>query len=320
MGVTTDKRVTIHVGLHKTATTFLQERLFPALRDVRFVHPLHVPRDHDGPVEKFVLECLFRNGVCIDMARHARDISAWLDTVEESHVVISSEAMVGFPTENHSNLRLLTDLLQEMFPNAKIFLVTRRQDKWVDAAIAELFRSGLTTTPERFLNYRSGAFDRWNIGLYHGPNVDARDLDWAAFDHYYRRAFGDDAVLTLPFERFVSDAPGFLAQFFSFFDIDPCELPETSERINQRWSQRGVAIAKLVNHVPMSIQRMVRDKLGKRWHPAEVMARTVDRWIPSKKKTFLSPALAERVLALHADSNRALATRTGEDLGEYGYY
>jgi hypothetical protein len=320
MGVITDKSVTIHVGLHKTATTFLQERLFPALPGIRFVHPLHVPRDDDGPVEKFVLECFFRNGACIDMQRHERDITSWLETVDEGHVLISSEAIVGWPTENHGNLRVNADLLHEMFPTAKICLVTRRQDKWVDSAIAQAYRSGLATTPERYLNYRDGAFGRCNIGLYHGPNVDARDLSWDAFDRYYRRVFGADAVLTLPFERFVNDAAGFLAQFFTFFNIDPCELPETSEQINRRWSPRGVAVAKLVNHVPMPIQRFIRDKLGTRWHPSEVMARTVDRWVPSKKTTFIAPALAAEIMALHADTNRALAARTGEDLGAFGYY
>lgn len=320
MGVTTDKRVTIHVGLHKTATTFLQERLFPSLRDVRFIHPLHVSRDGDGPIETFVLECFFRNAACIDMEQHARDIGAWLAQVDEPHLLISSEALVGWPTENHGNLRVNADLLHEMFPAAKICLVTRRQDKWADSAISQAFRSGLTTTPERFLNYRDGEFGRCNIGLYHGPNVDARDLNWEAFDRYYRRVFGEDAVLSLPFERFVHDAPDFLARWFEFFHIDPCELPETDEQINQRWSRRGVTVAKLVNQVPMPIQRVVRDKLGKRWHPSEVMARTVDRWFPSKKNTFLSSELAAKVLALHAESNRVLAERTGEDLAAFGYF
>lgn len=320
MAVTTDKRITIHVGLHKTATTFLQERLFPALPGVHFVHPLHVPREDDGPVERFVLDCFFRNGACVDMDHHAAEINRWLGTVEEPHVLISSEAIVGWPTENHGNLRVNADLLGEMFPDARICLVTRRQDKWVDSAIAQAFRSGLTTTPERFLNYRDGAFGRCNIGLYHGPNVDARDLDWDAFDRYYRRVFGPDAVLTLPFEQFVSDAPGFLDRFFAFFEIEPCDLPETSEHINTRWSTRGVAVAKVVNQIPMPMKRYIRAKLGKRWHPSEVMARTVDQWLPSRKKTFLSPELAEAVLAVHASSNRALATRTGQDLSAFGYY
>ena len=33
------KEVFIHVGLHKTGTSFLQGRVFPTLPGVRFVHP-----------------------------------------------------------------------------------------------------------------------------------------------------------------------------------------------------------------------------------------------------------------------------------------
>lgn len=313
------KRIILHVGLHKTATTFLQERVFPALPEVRFVHPLHVQRPDDGPIERFIFEIFFRNGACIDIDAHREAIDAWLETVPEPTVLISSEAIVGWPIENHSNFRVNADLLAEMFPDAKIWLVVRRQDKWVEAAYAQVLRSGFSTTMARYLNHREGRFGRYNVGLYNGPNVDARDLSWERFDRYYRRRFGEQAVLTLPFELFAKDGEDFLGRFYDFAGLDGV-FPDTSERVNVRWSPAGLGLAKLINRVPMPIKRAVRDRVGKDWHPSELMAKTVDRWLPSQgKRQYLSPALARDLMALHREGNRALGERIGVDLGEFGY-
>jgi hypothetical protein len=313
------KRIVLHVGLHKTGTTFLQERVFPALPGVRFVHPLHVQRPDDGPIERFMFELFFRNAACIDVEAHRRAIDAWLAEVAEPTVLISSEAIVGWPIENHSNLAVNAEYLARMFPAAKIWLVVRRQDRWVESAYAQLLKAGFSTSIERYLNYRGGRFDRYNVGLYHGPNVDARDLDWNAFDLHYRARFGDDAVCTLPFELFVADSEDFLRRFYAFAMIEGGPFPDTGERVNERWSPLAAGVAKLVNKVPMPVKRALRDRLGKGWHPSAVISRTLGPLLPGRRSSFLSPELGAKLLHLHHAGNRALGERIGVDLATYGY-
>ncbi|PRQ02269.1 hypothetical protein ENSA5_25050 [Enhygromyxa salina] len=315
-----DKQIILHVGLHKTGTTFLQERVFPALPRVRFVHPYHRARPDDGPIERFLLELLFRNAACVDVEAHRERIVAWLAQVEEPTVLISSEAIVGWPAENHSNLAVNTELLARMFPAAKIWLVVRRQDSWVASAYSQLLKAGWSTTIERYLNYRGeGQFDRYNIGLYNGPNVDARDLDWFAFDSLFRARWGEDAVLTLPFELFRADADDFLRRFYAFAELEGV-FPEAGERVNESWSPVTLGLAKLVNRVPMPVKLAVRERLGKDWHPSAVFARTVEPLLPKRKGSrSMSPELAKALLDLHREDNRALGERIGVDLGEYGY-
>ena len=172
------KQIYLHVGLHKTGTSFLQARVFPNLPGVRFVHPVHRLREEAGPVELFFFDMFFRNAACVDMEGHRAAIEAWFETFDEDKVLISSEAIVGWPMENHWNLRTNVDLLAEMFPEAQVLFMTRRQDQWAESAYRQILRSGFSTSIERYLNYKDGAFERYNIGLYHGPNLDARDLDW----------------------------------------------------------------------------------------------------------------------------------------------
>ena len=324
-----DKRVILHVGLHKTGTTFLQERVFPVLPGVRFVHPLHEPRPGDGPIEAFFLEMFFRNAAHIDVAAHRARIHDWLAGVPEPTVLVSSEAIVGWPVENHSNFRVNADLLAELFPAAQVILVTRRQDKWVESAYSQVLKAGFSTSIERYLNFRDGRFGRYNIGLYHGPNVDARDLDWGMFDAHYRRRFGEQAVLTLPFELFIADGHEFLRRLYAFMELgeDAGVFPDTEERVNTSWSPLAASVARLVNKVPMPVKRALRDRLGKGWHPANLVSETVDRLRPEssqgkgkgKGKKFLPPELGEQLMSLHRENNRRLGERIAVDLSAYGY-
>jgi hypothetical protein len=318
------KQIILHVGLHKTATTFLQERVFPALPGVRFVHPVHYPRPDDGPIERFVLDLLYRNAACIDIDRHRTQIDAWLAEVAEPIVLISSEALVGIPAENHRNILTNAELLAELFPAAKICLVFRRQDRWAESAFSQLLKQGFSTTIERYLNYRDGEFGPYNVGLFNGPNVDARDLDWERFDALYRRRFGADSVCALPFELFVTDSHEFLRRLYAFAEIEPGVFPDTRERVNERWSALAVGLAQVVNVIPMRVKRTIRDYVSHDWHPSAVLSRTViprlPGWIPGVGKAdSIGPKLSAALLELHRDDNRRLGERIGIDLSQYGY-
>ena len=321
-----DKQIILHVGLHKTGTTFLQERVFPALPGVRFVHPYHRERPGDGPIERYLLELFFRNAAGIDVDAHRRRIHAWLAEVEEPTVLVSSEAIVGWAGENHSNIAFNSEYLSRVFPVAKIWLVVRRQDQWVESAYSQLLKAGWSTTVERFLNYHrgdgrgDGYFDRYNIGLYNGPNVDARDLDWLAFDSHYRERWGQDAVLTLPFELFRADPRDFLQRFYDFAELEGV-FQDAGERVNESWSALSIGLAQLVNKIPMPIKLALRDRLGKQWHPSAVLARTVEPLLPARRRPkSVSPELARALLELHREDNRALGERMGIDLSAYGYF
>ncbi len=316
---TAGKRIILHVGLHKTATTFLQERVFPNLPGVAFVHPLHRPQPGDGPIERFMLELFFRNAASIDLARHAEEIGEWLAGVDAPTVLISSEAIVGWPIENHSNFAVNADMLHALFPNAQIWLVVRRQDKWVESAYAQLLKAGFSTSIERYLNWDGQSFDRYNVGLYNGPNVDARDLDWGAFDRWYRRSFGKDAVLTLPFELFADDSAAFLRAFYEFAGIEGGVFPDTSERVNERWSPLASTVARMANKVPMPIKRAIRRRIGNEWHPAAIVSRTIDPLVKQRKRPFLSEEVARALMELHRDNNAVLGRQIGRDLSGWGY-
>jgi hypothetical protein len=314
------KQIYLHVGLHKTGTSFLQARVFPNLPGVRFVHPLHRLREDPGPIESFFFELFFRNAACIDMDAHRAAIDAWFETVDEDKVLISSEAIVGWPTENHSNLRVNVEVLAEMFPRAKVLFLVRRQDTWAESAYRQILRAGFSTTIERYLNYADGAFDRYNMGLYNGPNLDARDLNWEAFDRLFRRRF-PEGVLTLPYEYYRREQGDFLAELTEWMELPAWELPEGEETVNEAWSPAALRVAKLVNRIPMPIKLAVRDRIGSEMHPSEVISRVGSRLgLNAKADAKMSETMREQLMALHAESNARLCERIGGRLRAYGYH
>lgn len=86
--------VCFHLGLPKVASTFLQKEIFPQLNNVKF----HKKRDFNKykQLDPHELEC--------------------------NHL---------FSSEKDYNMEEALDDIMERFPNAKIILLLRRQDKWI---------------------------------------------------------------------------------------------------------------------------------------------------------------------------------------------
>jgi hypothetical protein len=314
------KEVFIHVGLHKTGTSFLQERVFPSLPEVRFVHPTHRLSEGAGPIEAFFFDMFFRNAACIDIEGHAKRIHSWMEALDEDKVLISSEAVVGWPVENHFNLRNNVELLATLFPRARILFVVRRQDDWAESAYRQVLRSGFSTSIERYLNFRAGEFGRYNIGLYNGPNLDARDLDWAAFHRLLATRF-EGGCLTLPYEQLRADRADFFAQLLEWLDVQGWSLPPGEDRVNEAWSPASLMLARLVNRVPMPVKQAIRSRVSADLHPAELFNRLgLGSGRASGRGQHLSADLRLRLMRLHEASNRGLCELLGGALAEHGYY
>lgn len=306
--------VLVHVGLHKTATTFLQQSFFPGLRETTFVHATHELPARPNPIQRFVWELLFRNPAVLDVQAHRRAISTFVEA-QPGHTIVSSEALFGWPFENHVNFLSNADLLAQVLPDAKIWLVLRRQDSWLESAYSQVLKQGLSTTPQAFSNYRHGTFGDFNWNIYNGPNLDVRDLDWRSYVRHYQRRF-PAGVLVQPFESFVADASGFLGRLCDFAGVETF-VPEAQERVNVAFSPVSAATARLVNALPLSVKMQFKQWVPRQLHPAAVLNRVLD---PLLARRSLMPAeLKQAALALHAKANADLAELIGEDLATYGY-
>jgi len=112
------KDVFIHVGLHKTASTFLQEKVFSHLTSVSYLTRPYTQHNHAFNKLQYADDSLYTPSELIDA----------LSKVKEDRILISDEALSGVPiTLGMINRSMIAKRLKGIFPDAKILLFIRGQ-------------------------------------------------------------------------------------------------------------------------------------------------------------------------------------------------
>jgi hypothetical protein len=241
-----DKQFIFHIGLHKTASTYLQNRVFPALSPSGIYY---VDKYDDFTM---ALVQALRRGVIGQDAGIRAHIRERFRGVRQGRVLISSEALSGWPYGGYcDDFVSMTEGLAHLFPAASIVLVVRNQIDWMVSLYKHSLRNGLIPFKE-FLN-----------GEVHRPAEPALDKDRVAdalafdFSRLHRvcaRTFGDDKVHVLFFEELEANAGRFLSRLSGILD---CEFVGT---IDGKPENRGYSsfLLAAVNRLPVPRQRLAR--------------------------------------------------------------
>lgn len=200
-------QVVIHIGMHKSGSTFLQKKLFPSM-DVVF-QPLTpktcdtsaLPRRMVWPVELLQSASPIEPVVARRMMR--------IDSETDKSLVVSHEGLSGHPhgyclVDPYAVLRNL----KSVFPSAKVLIVIRRQADY----LASLYSFRVAV---RGLEHRSfSAFlkEELRAGL-------AAALRYDELISAYAKAFGSENVLVLPLEMLVDEPKEFVGRIEEFMGV-----------------------------------------------------------------------------------------------------
>jgi hypothetical protein len=296
---------TIHIGYHRTGSTFLQERVFPLLPVNRLIKP-----ELDG---------LF-GSARFDPSELRADLRRQAELDPDRPTVISSELLSGTPEGGPAERRLQTaDRLHAAFGSAKILVVIRRQVDYVLSIYA--YRVLL-----RGLDSRS--LDRYLAD--HAPSL-LPALQYDTLVQRYIDLFGRDRVLVLPFELLAAESAGFIDAIARFIGVDPPAIP--NRRVNESTRNAMVVAINRVLNLPLdrSLGALKRNhtiahetylEIARPYFAAKerVINPLLRRLLGSRGGTLrMSTAWADRVAAAVADSNRRLIELTGLDLARHGY-
>ncbi|MEL4895848.1 hypothetical protein [Crocosphaera sp. Alani8] len=111
-------QVYIHIGLHKTATTFLQTLVFPRLKGTIYLSRPYTQLNH-----------AFNKLQYADDARYNEmEIRQELEKFQNAErLFISDEMLSGIPNFNYINRSVIAKRISELFPDANIILFLRGQ-------------------------------------------------------------------------------------------------------------------------------------------------------------------------------------------------
>jgi hypothetical protein len=124
-----EKKLFIHVGLHKTGTTFLQKQIFPNIPNVNYYGP-------------------YMNGILIP------NFVLNVKVPENKTTIISCEGLSGHPgfSFNECSREEIADRLHSLYPHSKIIIVTRKKERWVDSLYKQYIKMGGTMKYEDWRN------------------------------------------------------------------------------------------------------------------------------------------------------------------------
>ncbi|MGF1639837.1 MAG: sulfotransferase [Rhodospirillales bacterium] len=305
------RHMLLHIGYHKTGSSFLQRTLFTA-GDLGFVsverslidRQLIVPGGfHEVPAE---------------VARRFRDEAA-AAAAGGRILVVSHERLSGYPVAGGVDSRLIADRLHGLFPRARVLVVIREQKSFIRSMYSQYITDGGDQSLSRLLNPPQPDVKRL-------PGWDFEFLAYHRLIHYYRDRFGPDRVLVLPFERLCRDPHRFVADILRFCGLRAeasAALPATV--VNPRRPLTLQAVTRLINrHLVRSqlssggfvAQRPARAALARL---APVFARLTPAFVERALERRLRRIIAAAVGDRYAASNRETAALIGIDLSAYDY-
>lgn len=231
----------IHIGIHKTGSTYLQRGLFDRCDLAVIGTPSVSQRMHDA------------TRLLWSRDHGHLNLGAWRQHFDEIVEEVGEDpARLGLSDENLSGHMwtgigtvTVADRLATLWPEARILIVLRDPVDYVMSAYDEWCRLGGSAAFRRLLE------DRCTPG-----SAVLRRVDYGALVQTYVDRFGGDRVLAVPYELLVDDPCGFVDRI-----VDHCGLdPAAASLANVRWNPRAPGWVRTVTRFehftgwPMSIE------------------------------------------------------------------
>ena len=175
-----DGRIFIHVGLPKTASTYLQNNVFPRLNNIAYVGRPYTQENYAFNTLQYADNSLYSSST---MRKEIDDIEK---EIAKGHpILISDELFSGFALYNFMNRGMIAERLSEIVPHAEIILFLRGQMDLIVSLYNQFVKMAWVDThlDESFL-YRPGkgfSLKEWIAGK--------RDWDSNNRFIYHRSAF-----------------------------------------------------------------------------------------------------------------------------------
>ena len=307
-------KIVVHMGLHKTATTTLQRRVFPVLPGLHFVDSAR------PPVADIVYALQVQDPIYFDSS-HSRVVLEGALSADKVNV-ISSESLSGslysaVGKRDLDHRHSIIENLQRTLPEAKIMLVLRRQDQFARSVYRQYIKRGGVLDPAEFfgLDGHEGAYfprDRFRYYEYVGV---------------LKNRFPAGVHIGI-FEEFAESPSTFLERMCRFLEVEAIDGGQLQKFNRSRLGSTGLEVSRVLNRLfrsPLNPGGILpgiplRRHKGKWWSVSPVFM-LQDHW-PGTGRVADDSRLARVCAKLLADEvarNKLLQDELNLDLERYGY-
>lgn len=267
----------IHIGYHKTGTTYLQEVIFPKLEDVNFIWA-------KKNLELF-FKLRFQDPLNFDVNTAKADFQKCMDGNKIN--LISSEDLSGDHKYKYINNKNIADKLHALFPRAKIIVTIRNQlDLLISMYMQIISAGGTMMSFKNRIGYKKGKFNPSYFIFDHRVNLEM--FKFNNLINYYAEKFGKENILILLFEEFCQDKRRYLGKIFDFMGIKHrYDFDGIDSVINRSYGANQAAIARIVNGILFS--SFVRNTLIKPLTTSSLRRLVTPKIKRTLKKILTSP-------------------------------
>jgi hypothetical protein len=306
----------IHIGYHKTGTSWLQKFLF---RNARAGF-MWTGKGTDSPVNRLVAT----PALDFDPKAAEADFASDADRAARRGLVfvVSLERLSGHPFSGGYDSKEIAHRLRAVFPHGRVLVVIREQRSMILSTYKQYVYAGGPLPLHRFLD--PPTYRRPRI-----PHFDHRHFEYHRLLALYQSLFGEQNVLALPYEGFQADPRAFVTSIAELagrtLEDEELESLPYARRPNRARGGSIVRTTRLINRF------FVRSDLN----PAPLVASTraealcrscapaVDRVVPrrfeDRFERRLRATIEDVVGDRYAESNRTSSKLIGADLGAFGY-
>lgn len=290
----------LHIGLPKTASTFLQQGVF---RNLAHLRTAIMPKDRlfARPENDRLLSSVFKRSDTIWL-RQGNEILDGLfgaDWRSDQRDLLLSDEAIGRTASRHgllgAHLNAMRDELREQgVTRMRIACFIRRQDQWLASHYAQISDRRPKAGQADFERMVTELADPWDERFTFGAL-----LDHAATYRTLTAAVGAGEVTMMPMEWLIADRPALGRGLSEWLEREPGELQIASDETAN-----------------------VRKSGALSWHLRPGSRVQKIYWAARRRPSsiVLTPELSRSILKVYADSNGELVRSTGLDLDSMGYF
>jgi len=297
----------IHIGYHKTGTSWLQTHLFDN-QGVGFASPFS-GREIKAALISPTEACFDTQKACVFFADRLLAASCG-----GFSPVISQEGLSSFSYGRSIGGQGTAKRLCAVFPTAKILIVIREQQDMLLSHYKQSVKIGRVASPI-LMALQNGA---------NGESVFAlKRYDYHQLIGEYIQLFGAQNVLVLPYELFRAEQAEFLRLIIGFVGLYvPEETIDTlafHQHVNPSLSETAVVLKYPINYVLRSRKRHMKrlnQQITQILHRLGALAPSA---LNERLRQHMQATIRAHVGAYYGVSNAQTVALTGLDLARYGY-
>ncbi len=302
----------LHIGLHKTATTTLQQQFFPVCKELNYISRVPV-------ISEFKRAVVTSDPIFYDAENQRKLLSPYLH--HDLPNLLSAESFsgalyAGLIKHGLDHRSSILENLKASLPEARIIIVLRRQDRLARSLYRQYLKRGGTASVDKFYGLDTKTTAMFPLNRFRfSPYVDKLASCFPA------------GVLVLVFEEFLEQQSVFLKKLCDFIDIPVPNIVLTKSN-QTSLGPAGMELSRILNKFFKShlnpdalIPKIpkIRNRYIEWTWPSFILH---EHW-PFRGTHNIESQLykiSDVILDRVRDDNRILDNRYNLDLSRYNYY